>query len=159
MIIEYEVEAVDVSTYNIYRERFLEGVPHVAMSPAMLELVRSVSLDGNGMLVVNGGDAICVVSEAPEPGGAEPSDEGLGDETHGHEGADGLKRQPLILNELLVSPTLLALSEEIAEEIASGLARRFGLEKIIYRTPAGGRCQSMSSGAGGAEFYFGFPVE
>ena len=182
VIIEYEVEAVDVSTYNMYRERFLEGVPHVAMSPAMLELVKSVSLGGDGMLVVNGGDAICVVSEAPEPGDEEFDAKEIGDEAYGAEelgvkeisdearGAEVAERsgRPLMLNELLVSPALLALSEEIAGEIASGLAKRFGLEKIIYRMPAdggcqlistGGGCQSMTAGAGGAEFYFGFPVE
>ncbi len=153
---ELTVEEADVITYNKYRESFLTDTAHVSLSEPMLELVRSVSLNGNGMLVINGGDAICVVSEAE---GSETEDKGRGQ---------------LILNELIVNPELMALSEEIGEEIASGIAGYYGAEKIIYRTPAlssrdrrsggreddaSGRCQSMSAGTECEAFYFGFPVE
>lgn len=145
---ELTVEVADVITYNKYRESFLTDTPHVSLSEPMLELVRSVSLSGDGMLVINGGDAVCVISES-----------------------DGCKTQ-LVINELLVDPDLLALSGEIGGEIASSLAGHFGAERVVYRTPAfcgncneaawqdeGIRCQSMSAGTGDVGFYFGFPVE
>lgn len=158
---ELTVEPVDVITYNKYRESFLADAAHVSLSEPMLELVRSVSLNGDGLLVINGGDAVCVISEAPDPEGGETATEQT----------DGSKTQ-LIINELLVAPELLELSEEIGGEIASALARYFGTEKLVYRTPAfcgkctevtgmdeGISCQSMTAGTWNAKFYFGFPVE
>lgn len=145
---ELSVRNVDVSVYNKYRELFLKDIPHVAFSGEMLELVRSVSLNGDGMLLINGGDAVCVVSEtesAADAGEGELQDE---------------RKSQLILNELLVNPELLTLSEEIAEEIAAGIAEYVGTDSLRYRTPAsGGRCQSMTAGEGSGEFYFGFPLE
>lgn len=132
---ELSVESVSGSMYNRYREEFLAGIPHVEMSPEMMEFLRA---DGDGgLLVINGGDAVCRVVYAGNT---------------------------VMLDELLVNPQLRALSEEIEEEIALRIAEHFGAETLVYRTPGSGRCQSMSAAANGAEAaaegaYFGFPIE
>ncbi|MBQ9075394.1 MAG: hypothetical protein IJY32_05465 [Mogibacterium sp.] len=132
---ELSVESVSGSMYNRYREEFLAGIPHVEMSPEMMEFLRA---DGDGgLLVINGGDAVCRVVYAGNT---------------------------VMLDELLVNPQLRAFSEEIEEEIALRLAEHFGAETLVYRTPGSGRCQSMSAAANGAEAaaegaYFGFPIE
>ena len=132
---ELSVESVSGSMYNRYREEFLAGIPHVEMSPEMMEFLRA---DGDGgLLVINGGDAVCRVVYAGNT---------------------------VMLDELLVNPQLRALSGEIEEEIALRIAEHFGAETLVYRTPGSGRCQSMSAAANGAEAaaegaYFGFPIE
>lgn len=132
---ELSVESVSGSMYNRYREEFLAGIPHVEMSPEMMEFLRA---DGDGgLLVINGGDAVCRVVYAGNT---------------------------VMLDELLVNPQLRAFSEEIEEEIALRIAEHFGAETLVYRTPGSGRCQSMSAAANGAEAaaegaYFGFPIE
>lgn len=145
------VESVSGSMYNKYREEFLPDIPHVEMSPDMMEFLRA---DGDGgLLVINGGDAICRVAYAGESG----AEDGRGsDET-----AAG---KTVMLDELLVNPQLKAFSEEIEEEIALRLAEYFGTESLVYRTPGSGQCQSMSAEADDAEAvtegaYFGFPIE
>ena len=150
---ELSVESVSGSMYNRYREEFLAGVPHVEMSPEMMEFLR---VDGDGgLLVINAGDAVCRVAYA----GAEDADSS---EIHDEE--TGAQLRTVMLDELLVNPQLKAFSEEIEEEIALRIAEHFGAETLVYRTPGSGRCQSMSSSADGAEAaaegtYFGFPVE
>ena len=150
---ELSVESISGSMYNRYREEFLAGIPHVEMSPEMMEFLRT---DGDGgLLVINGGDAVCRVAYA----GAEDADSS---EIHDEE--TGAQLRTVMLDELLVNPQLRALSEEIEEEIALRLAEHFGAETLVYRTPGSGRCQSMSSSADGAEAaaegaYFGFPIE
>ena len=150
---ELSVESISGSMYNRYREEFLAGIPHVEMSPEMMEFLRA---DGDGgLLVINGGDAVCRVAYA----GAEDADSS---EIHDEE--TGAQLRTVMLDELLVNPQLRALSEEIEEEIALRLAEHFGAETLVYRTPGSGRCQSMSAAANGVEAaaegaYFGFPVE
>lgn len=150
---ELSVESVSGSMYNRYREEFLAGIPHVEMSPEMMEFLRA---DGDGgLLVINGGDAVCRVAYA----GAEDADSS---EIHDEE--TGAQLRTVMLDELLVNPQLRAFSEEIEEEIALRIAEHFGAETLVYRTPGSGRCQSMSAAANGAEAaaegaYFGFPVE
>ena len=150
---ELSVESISGSMYNRYREEFLAGIPHVEMSPEMMEFLRT---DGDGgLLVINGGDAVCRVAYA----GAEDADSS---EIHDEE--TGAQLRTVMLDELLVNPQLRAFSEEIEEEIALRLAEHFGAETLVYRTPGSGRCQSMSSSADGAEAaaegaYFGFPIE
>jgi hypothetical protein len=139
--------------YNRYREEFLAGIPHVEMSPEMMEFLRAEG-DG-GLLVINGGDAVCRVAYM----GDETADSG---EVHDEETEAPLKT--VMLDELLVNPQLKAFSEEIEEEIALRLAEYFGAETLVYRTPGFGRCQSMSAAAKGTEAvaegsYFGFPIE
>ena len=146
---ELSVESVSGSMYNRYREEFLAGIPHVEMSPEMMEFLRAEG-DG-GLLVINGGDAVCRVAYA----GAE---DGESAETRS-EGSEAPLRM-VMLDELLVNPQLKAFSEEIEEEIALRLAEHFGAETLVYRTPGFGRCQSMTDAetiTSGA--YFGFPVE
>lgn len=150
---ELSVESVSGSMYNRYREEFLAGIPHVEMSPEMMEFLRA---DGDGgLLVINGGDAVCRVAYV----GAEDADSS---EIHDEE--TGAQLRTVMLDELLVNPQLKALSEEIEEEIALRIAEHFGAETLVYRTPGSGRCQSMSAAANGAEAaaegaYFGFPIE
>lgn len=163
---ELSVESVSGSMYNRYREEFLAGIPHVEMSPEMMEFLRA---EGDyGLLVINGGDAVCRVAYV----GAETIDSG---EVHDEETEAPLRTVKLdeeteaplrtvMLDELLVNPQLKAFSEEIEEEIALRLAEYFGAETLVYRTPGFGRCQSMSAAAKGTEAaaegsYFGFPIE
>lgn len=138
----FSMSTVGAPAYNEYRERFLEDIPHVKLSPLMTEFVRSESLGGNGLFVINGGDAICTVS---------------GSETEGE----------LTVVELIVNPQLKAFSEEIDREIAERLAEHFGTERLICRIPAAETlpgdteiCQSMTAGLPeGMRIYYGFPVE
>ena len=146
---ELSVESVSGSMYNRYREEFLAEIPHVEMSSEMMEFLRAEG-DG-GLLVLNGGDAICRVAYA----GPDAEPESAGSQARG---------RAVVLDELLVNPQLKAFSEEIEEEIALRLAEYFGAESLVYRTPGFGRCQSMSAAANGAEAvsagaYFGFPIE
>lgn len=126
--------------YNMYREAYLAGIPHVEMSDAMMEFV---SLDGGpgSMLILNGGDAVCRIAYTEEHGSPE--------------------HRTVILDELLVNPMLREFSGEIDEEIASRLAEHLGADTLIYRTPGQGRCQSMYAAPEGIEIqgYFGFPIE
>ena len=110
-----------------------------------------LSADGEGgLLVINGGDAVCRVAYAGD----------AGDAGTGRNAGDAAAGKTVMLDELLVNPQLLAFSEEIGEEIALQLAEYFGAESLVYRTPGGGRCQSMTdSGAAEVTGYFGFPVE
>ena len=134
------VTHADTEEYNLYREAFLADVPHAALSQKMLRLVRAESRDGDSLLVINGGDAICVLTGT---------------------GTDGT----LTAAELIVNPALRAFSEEIDTEIAAGLAEQYGNGRIIFRRPAADTAspaylQSMASGnTDEPEFYFGFPVE
>ena len=146
---ELSVESVSGSMYNRYREEFLADIPHVEMSPEMMEFLRA---DGDGgLIVINGGDAICRVAYA----GA-----GVAGEADGKGAEDAASGKTVMLDELLVNPQLLAFSEEIGEEIAEQLAEYFGAETLVYRTPGFGRCQSMSNAeAVTAGAYFGFPIE
>lgn len=138
------VTRVDAETYNKYREEFLSDIAHVSLSHPMLSLVKSVSKGGDGLLVINNGDAVCAVTD------------------DGH------------ADELLVNPMLLAVSEEIGDEIADGISGYLGTDRLIYSIPAereihpdesscetvsGPRCQAMSAGSGNVRFYYGFPIE
>ena len=146
---ELSVESVSGSMYNRYREEFLADITHVEMSPEMMEFLRA---DGDGgLLVINGGDAICRVAYA----GA-----GVAGEADGKGAEATASGKTVMLDELLVNPQLLAFSEEIGEEIAEQLAEYFGAETLVYRTPGFGRCQTMSNAeAVTAGAYFGFPIE
>ncbi len=133
--------------YFGWREKFLEGMPHVLPSEnSMKEIEKEAKLpDGrSGLLLIGGGDAICIAY--PE--------------------------QALLLTELIVNPALKEMSSEIEEEIALRVAAYFGKSEIKYRTLScklqdGGYCQSMVCGISGAgednngrpEPFFGFPFE
>ena len=113
----FEIEA---SMYNKYRESFLEDIPHVALSGKMADFVKSIS----GLFLINRGDAICAVSEVP-----------LEDAS--------CAAKDIIIEELLVNPMLKSISSEIDAELAEMIAGYFGAEKLTYRIPGRGYCQSM----------------
>ena len=129
----------DASEYNMYREAFLANEAHVSLSDKMLELVSSESMDGSGLLVINGGDAICAVSG---------NEEGI-----------------LTASEFIVNPMLREFSEEIDKELAEQIADYYGSAGFIARVPAFDLteyCSVQSMAAGmreSREFYFGFPIE
>ena len=131
----FSAEPVDARAYNTYREAFLADLPHVRLSEAMMEAVRAESMDGNGLLLINGGDAVCTVMQTEEglPYGAE----------------------------LLVNPVLKGFSMEIDTEIAAKLAEHFDIRRFSFIKPGDRRCQSMiyTGGAVEAPAYFGFPLE
>ncbi len=107
----------DTSVYNMYREAFLTDVPHIELSDKMLELIKADSKNGDGLYIINGGDAVCTVTETEN-------------------------NKPFI-TELIVNPMLMEYSFEIESEIASRLAKHFGIERIEYRSSGYGTCQSM----------------
>ena len=129
---EMSVTRADTAIYDRYREAFLSDTVHVSLSSNMLALIRMCSLDGDGLLIINGGDAVAVMGETG-----------------------------CILDELLVSPMLMEISSEIEAEIAARLAKSFGLERLTYRTPGYGISQSMYASSADHEItgYFGFPIE
>ncbi|MCQ2567365.1 MAG: GNAT family N-acetyltransferase [Mogibacterium sp.] len=136
------VEIIDLEEYGRYREAFLRDTEHVKLNSRMLNFVQSESTNGQGMLSINrsdtGCDAICVVV--------------MGDD------------ERMVLAELLVDPRLLAVSSEITEELAMGLAKMFELDAVSCRTVGCGYTQSLmfvgneEQGEQG-EAYFGFPID
>lgn len=136
------VEIIDLEEYGRYREAFLRDTEHVKLNSRMLNFVQSESTNGQGMLSINrsdtGCDAICVVA--------------TGDD------------ERMVLAELLVDPRLLAVSSEITEELAMGLAKMFELDAVSCRTVGCGYTQSLmfvgseEQGEQG-EAYFGFPID
>ena len=156
--ISVSLTRADAAEYNRYREEYLADIPHVSMSEKMLELVRTAGIGGSGLYIINGGDAICAVTEGEQ------------EAEHG-----GDSEGALLISELIVNPALKSLSEEIDEELAESIRESFGRKTAVYRTPAqedagdssgdsglagSVKCQSMSAGVDrGTLFYFGFPVE
>ena len=129
---EMSIVRADTAIYDRYREAFLSDTVHVSLSSNMLNLIRMCSLDGNGLLVINGGDAVAVMDETGR-----------------------------IAEELLVNPMLMDISSEIEAEIAARIAMSFGLERLTYRTPGYGISQSMYAASADLEItgYYGFPIE
>ena len=129
---EMSIVRADVSIYDRYREAFLSDTVHVSLCSSMLSLIQMCSLDGDGLFVINGGDAVAVIDETGR-----------------------------IAEELLVNPMLMDISSEIEAEIAARIAISFGLERLTYRTPGYGISQSMYATSGAHEItgYFGFPIE
>ena len=127
-------DVIDAVTYNRYREEFLGDTAHVSLSPEMMECVRMCSAGGDGLLLINRGDAICALSS----------------------------QEPVLkADELLINPALSALSEEIGEEIASRFALHMGRGMIIYRSPGLAASQAMYAAPQGIDIcgYYGFPIE
>ena len=154
-----ELAPLDYIGYNKYRGEFLAGVPHVNLNEHMLRLVQAESTlptGESGLLLVNGGDAICAVNYA----GAGPD----GEAEHGSGFKDGAPE----IEELLINPRLSSISSEIADEMACRLAAHFGQPSLRYRVPGASHCQSMAAGLTeemkeealtGIPAYYGFPVE
>ena len=147
---ELTVEPVTPSVYNMYRETFLAGTTHVELSRSMAELAGTCSAGGQGLLLINRGDAICALGEADDAGTGECDDAGGGNPIH-----------IAFADELLINPRLAELSEEIGEEIAAALAGHLGADELIYRMPGCDRCQAMYAAVDdiAIEGYYGFPIE
>ena len=130
-----EMKVVNSEVYGRYREAFLNEYPHIELSEAMLRLAKAESLDWNGLLFINRGDAICAVSRADA--------------------------SQVILTELIVNPILLEISSEIENEIAGMIAKHFDAAETLYSAPGRGRCQSMAAGMdrNNCAAYFGFPID
>ena len=142
---EIDLRPLTAEKYNLYREAFLSGRPHIQPSEAMLKIIESEAMDGSGLFSVNRGDAICAVSHA------DPA--------------------RVIITELILNPVLLELSMDIDAEIAAMTAKHFGAAETVFRTPGAGGCQGMVFGlpdmeepdeeteAFFGEPYYGFPIE
>lgn len=137
---DISAEPIDAAAYNTYREKFLADVPHIRLSSNMAEFIKGESAGGNGLFVINGGDAICMIQSAEQPG-------------------------EFYATELLINPALTEFSSEIGAEIADKLAGHFGQEKMLYQTPGYGKCQSMLAASSDVKAtlessaYFGFPID
>ena len=139
------LKAADTDLYNRYREAFLANRPHIELSDDMLRMVGSDCEDDGGFFVINGGDAICVITTA--------------------------KSGSMIMPEFILSPALEELSLEIDAEITVALARQAGAFEVTYSRPGSLGCQAMAAGitAGEEDYeekgyeyskaYFGFPIE
>ncbi|MGI6721519.1 MAG: GNAT family N-acetyltransferase [Anaerovoracaceae bacterium] len=136
---------MDARDYCSLREEFLAGRTHIRLSPATAGFVRICSLDGRGMLCLNGGQAICVCD-------AYSSDERL------------------LVTELLTRDENGA-HEAAAMQMMADLAAYYGRRECIWRMPARSDSESKKlqamlvpgrnfPAAAGAEApWFGFPFE
>ena len=142
---ELDLQQLPAEKYNIYREAFLTGQPHIEPSDEMLRLIESESMDGRGLYSVNRGDAICAVSQA-----------------------DPVR---VVVSELILNPILKELSLDIDTEIASMIAKHFGSAETLFITQGYGGCQGMICGLPHepeehseeneyyyGEPYYGFPI-
>lgn len=136
---EFSAVPADAGLYSRYREAFLARKPHIDLSQGMMEAVKSETAGGNGLLIINGGDAICALADDGQTSGAASA------------------------YELLVNPMLADVSFEIEEIIAARLARYLGAELLTYRTDGFAKLQSMIALPEGAVYrdgsYFGFPLD
>ena len=151
--LELKVNILTAAEYNRFREAFLVDVPHVTYNEEFIEFIRNDSVNAQGLLLINGGDAICTLNYG--------NDEEIG------------------ISELIVNPTLASVTSEISEQIAGGLARLFEVEKCYFREPGfivytdqSGDClsrgtyvQGMTCGAdvdsdeAALLPYYGFPID
>lgn len=137
--ISTSVKVLSAAEYNVKREEFLAEIHHLNYSNEFINFVRNDSVNAQGMLLVNNGDAICTINYG--------SDDEMG------------------ISELIVNPVLTALNSEIAEQLAAGIAALFEVKKCYYRTPACNNAtyiQSMTAGLNvdAYEFpYYGFPLD
>lgn len=137
--ISTNVTVLSSAEYNAKREEFLARTPHIIYNDEFINFVRNDSVNAQGMLLINNGDAICTINYG--------SDDEMG------------------VSELIVNPILNALNSEIAEQLAASIAALFEVKKCYYRTPAGNGdayVQSMTSGISGNMAdapYYGFPLD
>ena len=142
---ELDMQIIPAEKYNRYREAFLSGQPHIEPSSEMLSIMEYESMNGCGLYSVNGGDAICTISQA--------------------------NPAKVTVTELILNPVLKELSFDIDNEIASMIAKQFGAAETMFITPGQGRCQGMIYGLPDEpaekteeyEYYFekpyyGFPI-
>lgn len=115
-----DLQPLSREKYNIYREAFLSGRPHIAPTDEMLRLMEAESMDGCGMCSVNRGDAICIIADA-----------------------DPAK---VVLTELILNPVLHELSMDIDSEIAALIAKHFDAAEAVFITPGAGGVQGLACG-------------
>lgn len=141
---EIDMQVLSREQYNIYREAFLSGQPHIEPDETMLGLIEAETMDGRGLYSINRGDAICAV------GSVGPMD--------------------VVVTELILNPVLQELSFDIDAEIAGMIAKHFGAAETVYITPGAGACQGMAYGLPAEEYedeneceygipYYGFPIQ
>ena len=136
--ISTNVRVLSAAEYNNKREEFLAGIPHVIFSDEFMNFVRNDSVNAQGTLLINNGDAICTINYG--------SDDEMG------------------ISELIVNPVLASLNSEIAEQIAASIAALFEVDKCYYRTPATGNMSYVQSMTAGRSIssdlpYYGFPLD
>lgn len=150
--IELKVSMLTPEEYNRFREAFLLEVPHVTFHEDFMTFIKNDSVNAQGLLLINDGDAICTLNYG--------SDDEMG------------------ISELIVNPALGEVSFEIADQIAGGLAKMFDVERCYFRTPThivytdesgdhysqGTYVQAMVSGAELPDDtntmpYYGFPID
>ena len=143
---QIDLQRIPAEKYNIYREAFLAGQPHIEPSNEMLSLIEAETVNGGGLYSINRGDAICAISYV-----------------------DPAK---VVVTELILNPVLKELSLDIDTEIASMTAKNFEAAETLFTTPGYGRCQGMACGLPNEaeeqtdeyEYYYekpyyGFPIE
>lgn len=148
-----KLSILSAAEYNRFREAFLSDVPHVECNARLMEFARNDSVNAQGLLLINNGDAICTLNYG--------SDDEIG------------------ISELIVNPVLAALNDEIAWQLAGGLAHIFevpqahfrSVGKIVYTDDSGDRLadgcyvQGMLSGMdvdvheAAVLPYYGFPID
>lgn len=115
-----DLQPLSREKYNIYREAFLSGRPHIAPTDDMLRLMEAESMDSCGMCSVNRGDAICIIADA-----------------------DPVR---VVLTELILNPVLHELSMDIDSEIAALIAKHFDVAEAVFITPGAGGVQGLACG-------------
>lgn len=117
-----KVEQLTASEYSELRESFLSEIDHIIIDENLLNFVKTEGEEETDFLLVNRGDAVCILS----PPSKESEDQ-------------------LFISELIVNPLLSALSSEIDEELACGIADYYGATSVKYRKPGTKYCQSMAA--------------
>lgn len=141
------VQPINHRQYGKYRESFLKDNSHIVATDELLKQVKKYSINESGMLLINNGDAICII--------------------------DGGTEDEMFISELLVNPLLLDRSSEIIYEIAAGLAGLFESSKVTFKTvthlvytdesgnhlSSGTFVQAMSGNDEPEVAYYGLPME
>lgn len=146
--INISIQSISPKEYIKYRKKFLKDIPHIKLNQNFLEFIEKDSLNSNSLILINGGDAICVIED--------------------------IKNDTIIISELLINPILESLSSEINLQIANSIAKHFNTKKYRFRSIA--RDNNYAQGlinANGKSFenltssndnnfifpYFGFPID
>ena len=137
------IKKINPHKYNEYREVFLSGIPHIKLYDNFLEFIRFDSHKSDGLLLINDGDAVCVL-------------ESVDDNT-------------VVLSELIINPKLESLSSEIKYQIANGIASTLNAKNYVFKNPVNSSSDFLTQGmiAGKVNIkwdsnvvpYFGFPIE
>ncbi|MDO4975431.1 MAG: GNAT family N-acetyltransferase, partial [Alphaproteobacteria bacterium] len=61
--INISIQSISPKEYMDYREQFLKDIPHIKLNQNFLEFIEKDSLNSNSLILINGGDAICVIED------------------------------------------------------------------------------------------------